>query len=122
MRLKQLLPLWLCEQYIQILVFKVDDAILHTNYFDVYFLLMLQVMLFGMSYYITTHEAEDLMGVMVPLSRSEIGVYIYINYVILLLYNIPQMYPYNFSPVFPSFLFKKVIKLKHLVARNHICF
>lgn len=44
-------------------------------------------MLFGMSYNITTHEAEDLMGVMVPLSRSEIG--IYINYVILLLYKHP---------------------------------
>lgn len=86
-RLKQLLPPWLCKQNIQILVFKVDEAIFHTNYFDAYFLLMLQVMLFGMSYNITTHEAEDLMGVMVPLSRSEIG--IYINYVILLLYKHP---------------------------------
>lgn len=36
---------------------------------------MLQVMLFGLLYHITTHAAEDLMGVIVPLSRSEIGTY-----------------------------------------------
>jgi len=36
---------------------------------------MLQVMLFGKSYHITTHEGEDLMGVMAPLNRSEIGMY-----------------------------------------------
>lgn len=57
------------------LAFQIDEAILHTNYLQAYFLLTLQVMLFGVLYCITTHAVEDLMGVMVPLSRPQIGTY-----------------------------------------------